>query len=141
LRSRGRRRCCLAEAHRLGASYADVRVSRYRFESIATREHQVRNISRTQNAGFGVRVLVNGTWGFAASPNLTADEAQRVTAAAVDIARANARLQRKRIELAPAGKVETSWKSVFQRDPFDVPLDEKVQFLALSMPRPPRSKA
>ena len=119
----------LAAARRLGASYADVRVSRYRNESIATREQQVLNVSRGQTAGFGVRVLVDGTWGFAASPTLTADEAARVTAAAVDIARANARLQRKKIELAAADKVETSWKSSYLRDPFDVSLDEKIQFL------------
>jgi TldD protein len=60
---------------------------------------------------------------------LTAEEAGRVTAAAVDIARANARLQRKKIELASADKVTTSWKSSFIRDPFDVSLDEKIQFL------------
>jgi len=119
----------LASARRLGASYADVRVSRYRVESIATREQQVQNVSRTQTAGFGVRVLVNGTWGFAASPTLTAEEAQRVTAAAVEIARANARLQRRKIELAPAATIETSWKSAFERDPFDVAVDEKLQFL------------
>src|SRR5688572_20924793 len=69
----------LDAARQGGASYADVRVSRYRDESISTREQQVQNISRTQDAGFGVRVLVNGTWGFAASPVLTADEARRVT--------------------------------------------------------------
>ena len=119
----------LDEARRLGASYADVRVSHYRFESIATREQQVQNVSRTQNAGFGARVLVDGTWGFAASPVLAPAEARKAAAVAVEIARANARLQRRRIELAPAPKVEASWKSAFERDPFDVPLDEKIQFL------------
>jgi TldD protein len=119
----------LAAAKRHGASYADVRISSYRAESIGTREQQVLNVSRSRNAGFGVRVLVDGTWGFAASPTLTPDEAQRVTALAADIARANARMQRKKLELAPAAKVETSWKSMFERDPFDVPLDEKIQFL------------
>jgi len=119
----------LAAARRLGASYADVRVSRYRTESIVTREQQVQGVSRGQTAGFGVRVLVDGTWGFAASPTLTADEAGRVTASAVDIARANARLQRRKITLAPADKVEATWKSTFVRDPFDVSLDEKIQFL------------
>jgi TldD protein len=119
----------LAAARKLGASYTDVRVSRYRSESIGTREQQILNVSRNQSAGFGVRVLVNGAWGFAASPTLTADEAVRVTDAAADIARANSRIQRKRIELAPVQKVETSWRSVFKRDPFEVPLDEKIQLL------------
>ena len=55
------------QAAKLGASYADIRVNRYRRESIATREQQVQNVSRSTSYGFGVRVLVNGAWGFAAA--------------------------------------------------------------------------
>lgn len=119
----------LETAKRRGASYADVRINRYRFESVSTREQQVQNVSRTQSFGFGVRVLVNGTWGFAASPLVTVDEARRVTEAAVDIARANAAFQRKPVTLVPAPKVIATWKSSFAKDPFDVPLNDKIQFL------------
>jgi TldD protein len=119
----------LAAARRLGASYADVRVNRLRSEAVSTREQQVQNVARNQSAGFGVRVLVNGTWGFAASPQLTIDEARRVAEAAVDIAKANARFQRKRITLAPVDPVTTSWRSAFKKDPLEVALDDKVQFL------------
>ena len=119
----------LEAARRLGAMYADVRVNRLRTESVSTREQQVQNVSRNQSVGFGVRVLVDGTWGFAANPQVTIDEARRVAAAAVDVAKANARFQRKRVTLAPVAPVATSWKSAFQKDPLEVPLDEKVQFL------------
>jgi TldD protein len=119
----------LAAARRLGASYADVRVNRLRSEGVSTREQQVQNVARNQSAGFGVRVLVNGTWGFAASPQLTIEEARRVAEAAVDIAKANARFQRKRITLAPVDPVTTSWRSAFKKDPLEVALDDKVQFL------------
>ena len=115
----------LAAARRLGASYADVRVNRLRSEAVSTREQQVQNVSRNQSAGFGLRVLVNGAWGFAASPQLTVEEARRVAEAAVAIAKANARFQRKRIALAPADPVTTSWRSTFKRDPFEVPLDDE----------------
>src|SRR4051794_30992400 len=57
----------LARAAALGASYADIRVNRYRRESIATREKQVQNVSRSPSRGLGLRVLVNGAWGFAAT--------------------------------------------------------------------------
>ena len=57
----------LAHAAKLGASYADIRVNRYRRESISTREQQVQNVQRSTSYGFGLRVLVNGAWGFAAS--------------------------------------------------------------------------
>src|SRR6266478_1548048 len=61
----------LATAKRLGASYADIRINRYRSESITTREQQVQNVSRSQDFGFGVRILYQGAWGFAASPHVT----------------------------------------------------------------------
>jgi TldD protein len=119
----------LAAARRLGASYADIRINRYRFESVNTREQQVQNVARNQDFGFGVRVLVNGAWGFAASPIVTADQVTRVTRTAVEIARANAVYQRRAITLAPASKAIATWKSAFQTDPFDVPIDDKIQFL------------
>ena len=53
----------LAHAASLGASYADIRINRYRRESIATRERQVQNVSRSTSYGLGLRVLVNGAWG------------------------------------------------------------------------------
>ncbi|MGH9944772.1 MAG: TldD/PmbA family protein [Pyrinomonadaceae bacterium] len=119
----------LATAKRAGASYADIRINRYRFESVNTRERQVQNVARSQSFGFGVRVLWRGTWGFAASRLTTPAEVRRVTQEALSIARANAAHQRRPITLVPAPKVVTSWKSSFARDPFDVPLDDKIQFL------------
>ncbi|HEY1404483.1 MAG TPA: DNA gyrase modulator, partial [Pyrinomonadaceae bacterium] len=111
----------LSTARRLGASYADIRIMRTRVEAVSTRERQVQNVSRNQNSGLGVRVLVRGTWGFAASPVTTAAEVRRVTNEAVEIARANAAFQRKPVRLAPAPKATATWKSSFTRDPFDVP--------------------
>ncbi len=119
----------ISTAKKLGASYADIRINRYRFESVATRERQVQNVARSQNFGFGVRVLVKGTWGFASSRDVTHAEVRRITEQAVEIARANALYQRKPVTLVPAPKVSASWKSSFERDPFDVPIDDKIQFL------------
>src|SRR3954469_25722712 len=53
----------LARATALGATYADIRVNRYRRESIAAREQQVQSVQRSTSRGFGLRVLVNGAWG------------------------------------------------------------------------------
>jgi TldD protein len=119
----------LSTAQKLGATYADIRINRYRYESIDTREKQVQRVSRRQSFGFGVRVLLKGTWGFAASREVTPDEVRRVTRMAIEIAAANSIYQVKPIALTPVTKIETSWKSSFQKDPFDVPLDDKIQFL------------
>lgn len=119
----------LTTARRLGVSYADIRINRYRTENVSTREKQVQNVSRSQSFGFGVRVLFKGTWGFASSREVTPEEVRRITRQAVDIARANSIYQRKRITLAPAPAVIANWKSAFERDPFDVKIDDKIEFL------------
>ena len=119
----------LSTARRLGATYADIRINRYRFEAVSAREQQVQNVSRSQSFGFGVRALVKGTWGFAASRTVTPEEVRRVTQQAVEIARANSVFQRRPVRLVPAPKVVDKWRSSFAKDPFDVPIEEKIAFL------------
>jgi TldD protein len=119
----------ISRARKLGVTYADIRINRYRNESIATREERVQNVSRTQSFGFGVRVLFNGAWGFAASRIVTPESVRRVTGQAVEIARANSRYQRKPVEMTPAPRIEGNWTSAFEKDPFDVSIDDKIQFL------------
>jgi TldD protein len=119
----------LGTARSLGVTYADIRINRYRSEQISTREKRVLNVSRSQNFGFGVRVLFKGTWGFASSRDVTPAEVKRITRQAVDIARANSVYQRKRITMVPAPKVVATWKSAFEKNPFDVGIDDKIQFL------------
>jgi TldD protein len=119
----------LSTARKAGVTYADIRINRYRNESISTREQQVQNVSRSQNFGFGVRVLYRGTWGFASSRSVTPDDVRRITQQALDIARVNSEYRRGRIGLVPVAKVVTSWKNAFEKDPFEVPIDDKIQFL------------
>ena len=87
----------LARAAALGASYADIRINRYRRESIATRERQVQNVSRSTSYGLGLRVLVNGAWGFAATNRVEPGAARAVAEQAVAIARANAVLASRKV--------------------------------------------
>ena len=119
----------LNTARKLGVTYADIRINRYRNEFIVTREQQVQNVSRAQSFGFGVRVLYKGTWGFASSRSVTPEDVKRITQQAVEIAKANSVYQRKPISLVPIDKVVTSWKSTFEKDPFEVSIDDKIQFL------------
>lgn len=77
-----------------GASYADVRIVGREVQSISVKNGQVEALTHEESFGFGVRVVVNGAWGFAASATLTAPEIERTTALAVQLARAAARVQR-----------------------------------------------
>ena len=119
----------LSRAAALGASYADIRVNRYRRESISTRERQVQNVSRSASYGLGLRVLVNGAWGFAATNRVEPAAARAAAEQAVAIARANAILATRKVVLADAETVVASWNNPIKRDPFEVPLDTKIQFL------------
>jgi TldD protein len=119
----------LSRAASLGATYADIRINRYRRESIATRERQVQNVSRSMSYGLGLRVLVNGAWGFAATNRVEPAAARAAADQAVAVARANAALASRKVVLARADKVVTTWTSAFTRDPFEVPLETKAAFL------------
>lgn len=128
----------LREAKKLKASYCDIRINRYRDQSIVIRlspergtgkVNEVPNISDTESFGFGVRVIVDGAWGFAASPVVTPVEIARITAEAVTVAKANASIKSKPIVLAPVKAYRDRWTSPFVRNPFDVPIGEKLALL------------
>lgn len=117
-------------ATRRGASYADMRIVRTLNQFVVTREKRVQNVTDTESYGFGVRVLVNGSWGFAASSALNKDEIARITEQAVSIAKANRAIQRNPITLVAVEKYpDAKYTTPVKRDPFTVPLSEKVDYL------------
>jgi TldD protein len=89
----------------------------------------VQSVSRSTSRGFGLRVLVNGAWGFAASNRMDAAAARAAAERAIAIGRANGAIASRKIALAGADKVVTAWTNPFTRDPFDVPIDTKIAFL------------
>ena len=120
----------LDAAKSAGASYADVRISRNRNQSISTREQRVQNLVDNETFGFGVRVLVDGAWGFAASRDLTRDEVARVARQAVAQARANRKTMVRPVTLAPVTPTpDGSWRSPARIDPFEVPIEDKASLL------------
>ena len=119
----------LDAARSSGASYADVRVARYRRQQISTRERQVSGVSDTESYGLGVRVLVAGCWGFAATSTMTRAAAQNAARQAIATARAARAVHRKAVELAPVKPVQGTWMTPVTRDALDVPLEEKIALL------------
>jgi TldD protein len=120
----------LDAAKSAGASYADVRISRNRNQSIFTREQRVQAINDNETFGFGVRVLVDGAWGFAASRDLTRDEVVRIARQAADQARANRAAMVRPVQLAPVTPTPNGvWRGPAETDPFEVSIEDKVQLL------------
>ncbi|MDZ7807578.1 MAG: DNA gyrase modulator [Gracilimonas sp.] len=91
----------LNAAKMAGASYADIRIGRYLNQFIITREQQVQNAVNTESFGVGVRVIANGTWGFAATNNVTKEGIAEAARQAVMIAKANTSIQSDPVQLAP----------------------------------------
>lgn len=113
-----------------GATYADVRIGRYLNQFINTREAKVQNIVNLESFGVGIRVIVNGTWGFAATNEVNEDGIRKATSRAVAIAKANSKFQKEQVQLAPnPSHGEVSWKTPIQKNAFEVPVADKVALL------------
>ncbi|HEV8335360.1 MAG TPA: TldD/PmbA family protein [Candidatus Polarisedimenticolia bacterium] len=119
----------LEAARSAGAGYADVRINRYRNQRLAAREDHLTAISDEESYGMGIRVLVKGTWGFAASSRVTREEVPRVAALAVATAKANVAGRSEAVRLVPVERYEDVWQTPYVKDPFEVPLDRKVELL------------
>jgi TldD protein len=119
----------LAAAKKAGASWADVRIVRRRSESVSTREDHVTGVGSSESYGIGVRVIASGAWGFAAASRVEVAEAERVARLAVDIAKANATLVKAPVTLAPEPAHVDVWQTPLTKDPFKIPLAEKVELL------------
>ncbi|TFG66994.1 MAG: TldD/PmbA family protein [Gemmatimonadales bacterium] len=113
-----------------GAQYVDARVELNLGQSVRTREDHVQGISDSASEGIGVRAFVDGSWGFAATRELSKDAVTRVAKVAAEVARANAAVQRAPVRLAPVDALgEVTWTAPHEIDPFDVSVQEKAALL------------
>ncbi len=119
----------LDTARMRGASYADVRLVHFRAESVTVRNRNVEGLVVEENLGFGVRVIVNGFWGFASSNELTGAEADRVAGQAVRIARSSALAGGPAANIGAPVRHVGKYSTPVKRDPFAVSLDAKIAML------------
>ena len=132
----------LNRARKLGCSYADIRINRYRNQTVSLRTspdraagmiggkvNHVPSVTESETFGFGVRVIHGGVWGFAASPIVTKDEIARVAAQAAGIAKANSALRGRPVQLAPVPAYQDRYVTPFERNPFDVAITDKLGYL------------
>ncbi|TFG53585.1 MAG: TldD/PmbA family protein [Gemmatimonadales bacterium] len=120
----------LEAARSAGASYTDVRIGRYLNESLSARETNIQSITTSESYGAGIRVIADGTWGFAATNDVTEDGMAAAARQAAAMAKANAPLQSEPVRLAPQrGFGEVSWRTPIETNAFEVPIGEKVDLL------------
>lgn len=112
-----------------GASYADIRIINDKNEYILVKNGKIGSMGLSDSIGFGIRVIVNGSWGFASSSRLSADEIDRTTKQAINIAKASSILKTAPVDLRPEPAYQDKWQSTYLIDPFEVPLQEKIDLL------------
>ena len=112
-----------------GAQYADVRAVVEETESLTVQDQRVEGVSRETTRGVGIRVLVDGAWGFAGTARLDHGNVISAARTAVAIARASVPARRRPVELAPAEVQTGTYVTPHSVDPFSVAVDEKLQLL------------
>ncbi len=112
-----------------GVEYADARFLERETESITVRDEEVAGLSREETRGYGIRVLYRGSWGFAASNDLSEAGASATAKRALAIAKASYVTQREPVVLDDTPPQRGTYRSPWEEDPFTVPLDEKLELL------------
>src|SRR5438477_4608688 len=112
-----------------GARYADIRIVDRREQVVSVKNGNVDGIGDQYSQGFGVRVLIGNSWGFAASAYLDKAEIERVTRLAADIANASARVPGEPVELGTAVKSAGTYTTPLKIDPFTISLEQKLDLL------------
>jgi len=119
----------LNTATQRGASYADARIADDRHRALSTKNGKVGNAAVSESFGFGVRVIADGAWGFAASDDLSRAGVEATAARAVEIAKASARVKQNDVKLAPEKAVTAEWTSPYQIDPFTTSVEQNLELL------------
>ncbi len=112
-----------------GASYADVRIVERVTQHIAVKNGRVEALEQDESLGFGVRVIVNGAWGFASSSLLEGHEIERIVTQAVAIAKASALTKTRDVHLGTPVVSQGIFETPIRINPFTISLDEKIGLL------------
>jgi TldD protein len=116
-------------ARRAGASHADLRICSYRSQDISAREGRLDNIQGGTSTGFGLRVLIDGAWGFAGSEIVDERAVREAVAAAGVNAAATRRLGAVGVELEALQAHRDDWVMPMRVDPLQIPDGEKIDLL------------
>ncbi|MFT3706904.1 MAG: TldD/PmbA family protein [Archangium sp.] len=119
----------LEGAKKNGATYADVRIHRRREEDVSVRDDHVSGVSDNERFGVGLRVLVDGAWGFASINVIDPKAMPQLALTATSLARANASVSKRKVELAANPAHVDVWQTALEKNPFKIPVADKAALL------------
>lgn len=111
-----------------GVAYADCRIVHLTTEEISVQDGSPEKLARSESIGLGVRVLVDGCWGFAAAAEVTPESAAALRDRAIKIARASAQLTGERADIGKIEGITASFRTPIIKNPFEIPLKEKLAY-------------
>jgi len=110
-------------------AYGDIRIVERNIEEIEVKNDKIERLESISDKGFGIRVLLNGAWGFASSSRITRDEIRKKAKLALKIAKASAMLKKKDVKLSETKIYQDKYRTEIKKDPFKVSLEEKIDTL------------
>ncbi|MGD9896003.1 MAG: TldD/PmbA family protein [Candidatus Methylacidiphilaceae bacterium] len=119
----------LDAARSAGAGYADIRIIFSESEALSAREDRIESVEVSTGSGLGVRVLVNGVWGFSSASVLDPAHARACARSAAEMAKANRVLATQPVEIERIEPKIDRWRVPIEQDPFSIPLDQKAEQL------------
>ena len=119
----------LDTASQRGATYADVRVADDRSRALSTKNGKIGNASDSRSQGFSVRVIIDGAWGFASCADMGRASVEATAAAAVEIAKASAKVKQSDVRLVPEAAVTAEWTTPHKVDPFTISVEQNLALL------------
>jgi TldD protein len=112
-----------------GASYADARVVNKEKQQISTLNGAIGDFETINTLGIGIRVIANGSWGFASCDKLTPKSVKETAGKAVQLAKASSLVQKEPAIFADEPTYKTKWKSSYKIDPLKVPIETKLELM------------
>jgi TldD protein len=112
-----------------GCEYGDIRICHARQQNLSASDRSLNRLSDNVSSGFGVRVLLDGAWGFVASHRITPAEITRIVNLAVETAKGSRLTQQEPVKLVPVEAYQARYITPIKIDPFTVPIQEKAELL------------
>ncbi|MGM0607417.1 MAG: TldD/PmbA family protein [Candidatus Muiribacteriota bacterium] len=112
-----------------GASYADIRIIDERDEKLTVTNGELSDILNSDSLGYGIRVIVDGAWGFASCSELCEEKIIQTAKQAVEIGKASSKKITQKVKLTEEKAYQDRWNTPYIIDPYEVPMEEKISYL------------
>lgn len=109
--------------------FGDIRIIEERVQNISVKNKEITELKDDTSCGFGVRVLVDGGWGFASSNEMRLKEVEKVVSKAIDVAKASSLCRNTKVKLAYEPPYQDIWKTPILKDPFEISIEKKIDIL------------